>query len=139
MLKVLFIWQYCHAQTVLYLKAFCWEWFKYNFVATEMQQWGLDLHSYLKKKKPTKYMKQLIKNEQRRKISELWETGNKISPVTAPFTTLNVQATSQKKGIQLEPSELAELRIQKWFSGENKATGEIEKFIIIIGVFSILL
>lgn len=84
-------------------------------------------------------MKQLIKNEQRRKISELWEIGNKISPVTAPFTTLNVQATSQKKGIQLEPSELAELRIQKWFSGENKATGEIEKFIIIIGVFSILL
>ena len=51
MLKVLFIWQYCHVQTGLYLKAFCWDWFKYNFVTTEMEQWGLDLHSYLKIKK----------------------------------------------------------------------------------------
>ena len=106
------------------------------------QKWSNDLHSYLKNQKNWKqniWNNESNMDREEKSVNSGRQETNELSPGTAPFATLNVQAPSQKKGTQLEPSEPAELRTQKWFSGEDKAIGEIEKFIIIIGVFNKLL
>lgn len=63
--------------------------------------------------------------KQRTVNSERKET-NQVSPYDGPTYNIKCPGHVTRRGIQLDPTELAELRKQSWFSEENKATKFIE-------------